>query len=622
MRCPSLFQRALFFLIPLSVLVTATERGAAGDPAPPLSRCLEQMQDKNWQKRLSAAESVGCWGTAGKPAISALIAMLNEKDLRLQEQAAKSLAQIGPAALPALKPALQDKRPSVRYWAANALRCMGPDAKEGTPDLFEMAEDQHIFVRTNVLQALIAIDRDAKEVEELVERVSRQDKRLWLRTLAEVWLQRLRTQEEKQKALNPFFTPTPPLSRAQQRLLEQEVMGFLYSETRHSVPQRTPSIFSAHALLYQGGSEIIPALVKGVNYGITAQASCPFSTLTGRLTTLVRNCSDPKMLDYVLLHLGRGVEIPQMKTNYFIQHALGIKEACLKRKAELALLAGMAQRHKELVTERWSRSDKEIKDDFKNSDAGIRFAALCIAAERHLRCEDEYIDLLTDSEVWIVQMARQTLVGLARGTDFGPPAKAAPDFCLAAQQRWRDWWQYQDSNPKAIKLPAESRTSKLVTSSPPSSEADRLGTALVKAEPARRPALLKKLQLSKGVEYTDALATAIPHLQGDDHKKGREALADRLTRMTARTLRDKLTDEDVEVRRAAALAVAMKEDHELIPDLIPLLKDDEMTVMHAAKAALRSLTGENFGPDDDTDSKGRIEVIKKWRAWWAEHEEH
>ena len=65
---------------------------------------------------------------------------------------------------------------------------------------------------------------------------------------------------------------------------------------------------------------------------------------------------------------------------------------------------------------------------------------------------------------------------------------------------------------------------------------------------------------AKGILYTEALAVAIPHLEGQVRKQAREALAERLSRMTSATLGLKLEDDDTEVRRAAALAVAMKED--------------------------------------------------------------
>jgi len=56
------------------------------------------------------------------------------------------------------------------------------------------------------------------------------------------------------------------------------------------------------------------------------------------------------------------------------------------------------------------------------------------------------------------------------------------------------------------------------------------------------------------VVNTLALAAAIPQLTGTVKTKARSALAERLSRMTNHTLKDKLQDDDPEIRRAAALA--------------------------------------------------------------------
>ena len=105
--------------------------------------------------------------------------------------------------------------------------------------------------------------------------------------------------------------------------------------------------------------------------------------------------------------------------------------------------------------------------------------------------------------------------------------------------------------------------------------------------------------------YTDGLAAAIPQLDGAVKSKAREALAERLARMTAATLRDKLTEDNPEIRRAAALACTVKGDKQFVPDLIPLLEDHEPLVARAAQAALKDLTGQNLGARPD-----------KWKAWW------
>jgi hypothetical protein len=148
--------------------------------------------------------------------------------------------------------------------------------------------------------------------------------------------------------------------------------------------------------------------------------------------------------------------------------------------------------------------------------------------------------------------------------------------------------------------------------------AARLGEELARAGGDKRDQLLKELRDRKGAEYTAALAAAIPKLEGDTHKKAREALAERLSRMTSETLSAKLDDDDPEVRRAAALAVAMKEDNGHALKLIDLLNDPEARVAHAAHAALKSLADDkvDFGPKKDATREERGRAVLAWKEWW------
>ncbi len=133
----------------------------------------------------------------------------------------------------------------------------------------------------------------------------------------------------------------------------------------------------------------------------------------------------------------------------------------------------------------------------------------------------------------------------------------------------------------------------------------------------RGDAALKGLRDNKGAAYTEALAGAIARLDGDARKAAREALAERLSRMTSATLGVKLEDDDPEVRRAAALAVAMKEDKAHAYKLIEMLDDKEATVMHAAHAALKSLAGEDHGPAKDATRQEHAKAVLAWKEWWA-----
>src|SRR5262249_26019770 len=78
-----------------------------------------------------------------------------------------------------------------------------------------------------------------------------------------------------------------------------------------------------------------------------------------------------------------------------------------------------------------------------------------------------------------------------------------------------------------------------------------------------------------------------------------------------------LADEDVEIRRAAALACGMKEDRSHVPDLIPLLDDPEPAVGRAAYVALKHLTGQDFGPPASATAAEKSAAIQKWKTWWS-----
>jgi HEAT repeat protein len=134
-------------------------------------------------------------------------------------------------------------------------------------------------------------------------------------------------------------------------------------------------------------------------------------------------------------------------------------------------------------------------------------------------------------------------------------------------------------------------------------EAARLSVALIQARGDRRDALLKQYGSEKGLVYTLALAAAIPGIEGKFQDRVREALEQRLTRMTVSTLRERLREEDRELRRAAAAALAGKRDESAVPDLVTLLDDKDPDVAEAAGSGLRLVTGKSF-----TDAK-------EWREW-------
>jgi hypothetical protein len=149
-------------------------------------------------------------------------------------------------------------------------------------------------------------------------------------------------------------------------------------------------------------------------------------------------------------------------------------------------------------------------------------------------------------------------------------------------------------------------------------DAEKLRRELATANPARQVQILEQLRDGKGAEYTEVLVNAIPELKGETFVKARDCLAQRLVRMTPATIRDKLKDERSEMRRATALACAMKEDKALVPDLIALLDDRDANVVRAAGVALRALTGQNHGPAANATPEERTKAVAAWKAWWRQ----
>ena len=86
--------------------------------------------------------------------------------------------------------------------------------------------------------------------------------------------------------------------------------------------------------------------------------------------------------------------------------------------------------------------------------------------------------------------------------------------------------------------------------------------------------------------------------------------------MTAKSLRTMLADPESELRRAAALACAMKDDKAHVPDLIDRVSDPADLVVQAARAGLKSLTGQDFGPPAGSDEDARKKAASAWNKWY------
>ncbi|HLW64007.1 MAG TPA: HEAT repeat domain-containing protein [Gemmataceae bacterium] len=147
------------------------------------------------------------------------------------------------------------------------------------------------------------------------------------------------------------------------------------------------------------------------------------------------------------------------------------------------------------------------------------------------------------------------------------------------------------------------------------SEAQKLAKALLEATGAKQLELIKEYAAAKGASYTEAFVEAIPQLPDNSKKTARDCFAERMSRMSANTLKSRLQDKSPEMRRAAVLAVAMREEKELIPDVIASLEDPEELVSRAAHLALRSFSGKDLGPAAGASADEKAKAAAAWKDW-------
>jgi hypothetical protein len=152
---------------------------------------------------------------------------------------------------------------------------------------------------------------------------------------------------------------------------------------------------------------------------------------------------------------------------------------------------------------------------------------------------------------------------------------------------------------------------------PTNDESITLASKMLKATGADWTKLLAEARDAKGPSNTRALVLTATNTADLARKKQvRDALAERLCRMNPATLRAMMKEDQPELRRAAALACAMKDDKRHIPDLIELITDPNDAVTRAAKAGLKSLTGQDFGPAADASAGQKALAASAWKDWY------
>jgi hypothetical protein len=157
----------------------------------------------------------------------------------------------------------------------------------------------------------------------------------------------------------------------------------------------------------------------------------------------------------------------------------------------------------------------------------------------------------------------------------------------------------------------------LELANPTGDEGVTLASRLLKSPDGDWKKLIAQARDAKGSTNTRALMLTAAHTTGDRKKQARAALAERLCRMTPDTLRAMMKAEQAELRRAAALACAMKDDKSHVADLVELIADPDTSVTLAAKAGLKSLPGQDLGPPATASPGQKALAATAWKEWYA-----
>lgn len=292
-----------------------------------------------------------------------------------------------------------------------------------------------------------------------------------------------------------------------------------------------------------------------------------------------------------------------------------------------ALQAQFAQQRQELDNKlrgAIDASEEELRSALQSRVPLDRFAAAYAVGERRLFWQHDLILLLTDESDAVRQGARRSLVTLSSlklnpdaaakadktkpsgklaHRDFGPLPNASRSSQKKSVEKWTEWWKAQEQT--ALKQTAKPGKD---------SEPEQLSKRLVEATGQKRKELLKTYAETSGTAYTESIALAIPHLSGESRKEAREALAERLSGRKETTLLRYLEDSDAEIRRGAALALGMRDAKETVGELAKLLLDPAPSVARAAHAALRSLTGQDYGPSVTATEEEKQKAAERYQA--------
>jgi hypothetical protein len=120
---------------------------------------------------------------------------------------------------------------------------------------------------------------------------------------------------------------------------------------------------------------------------------------------------------------------------------LTIRQLAFRR---IVIVAGKLKHLKDLALE----NPHDLRMKLKDKDVETRWMAIQVVGIKRYPYQSDLIDRLSDPDNSVRQAARQALIRISRGNDFGPAIKANKAERQRAVSRWKQWWALQDSHPR------------------------------------------------------------------------------------------------------------------------------------------------------------------------------
>lgn len=294
---------------------------------------------------------------------------------------------------------------------------------------------------------------------------------------------------------HPLAPSLPVLTRAEEDAIEKVIDRFIQAEMGKAPAAQ---IEKAKADLYRLGPEAFFLLVEGLNRAANIEASCPSVVLRDKVKQILARSTDADLLTYAKETIGSGVTAARFKsmladlrvfamvrrsqvarlgpppvpvpfnppskalsslsTGDLVAKANSerglplqnlLTELAKRKSPEVYQTLGLASSNydkevqalaRKLLRESLSRlTAEELKGVLKDGRVEVRAAVARTIGERRLPLAAELIELLADDAPEVHQGARQALMTLSNGQDFGPRPEASPGERAAAAQRWREW---------------------------------------------------------------------------------------------------------------------------------------------------------------------------------------